>query len=75
LKIHGSTSIDIDAKDIRIVATSRLEVKSPVIETTTNYAGEGANDNCFVMKTDSFMLDTGDGTAMVVDRHNGPHLL
>ena len=75
LKIHGSTSIDIDAKDIRIVATSRLEIKSPDIEMKTNYAGEGANDNCMVVKTDSYMLDTGDGTAMVINRQNGPHML
>ena len=75
LKIHGSTSIDIDAKDIRIVATSRLEIKSPDIEMTTNYTGEGSNDNCMVVKTDSYMLDVGDGTAMVINRQNGPHMM
>ena len=75
LKIHGSTSIDIDAKDIRIVATSRLEIKSPDIEMTTNYTGEGANDNCMVVKTDSYMLDVGNGTAMVINRQNGPHMM
>lgn len=75
LRIHGSTSIDIDAKDIRIVATSRLEMKSPVIEVTTNYAGKGANDNCLAINSDSFLVDVGDGTAMVIDRHNGPHIL
>lgn len=75
LKIHGSTSIDIDAKDIRIVATSRLEIKSPDIEMTTNYTGEGTNDNCMVVKTDSYMLDVGDGTAMVINRQNGPHMM
>jgi hypothetical protein len=75
LKIHGSTSIDIDAKDIRIVATSRFEIKSPVVEVTTNYAGEGSNDNCMVVNSDSFLVDVGDGTAMVINRHNGPHIL
>ncbi len=75
LKIHASTSIDIDAQDIRIVATNRLEVKSPTIETSTNFNGEGANDNCVVVKTDSFLLDAGQGTAMAINRHNGPHML
>lgn len=58
-----------------MVATSRLELKSPVIEVKTNYGGEGANDNCIVMKTDSYMLDAGKGTAMAINRHNGPHML
>ena len=75
LKIHASTSLDIDAQDIRIVATNRLEVKSPTIETTTNFNGEGSNDNCIVAKTDSFLLDTSQGTAMAINRHNGPHML
>lgn len=75
LQIASDTSIDITTQDMRIVATNRLEIKSPVIEMKTNYGGEGSNDNCFVLKTDSFMLDVGDGTAMVNNRHNGPHII
>lgn len=75
LQINADTSLDITTKDMRFVATNRLEIKSPVVEVKTNYGGEGGNDNCFVLKTDSYLLDVGDGTAMVNNRHNGPHML
>lgn len=74
LKIHGSSSIDIDTRDMRFIATNRLEIKSPVIEVSTNYGGKGSNDNCVVVNTDSFFLDAGDGMAVATDRY-GPHII
>lgn len=71
LKIQASTSIQMTAADMLIAATNRLEVKSPVIEVTTNYTGKGKNDNSIVMTTDSFKLDVERGRAVTHTKTNG----